>query len=162
MDQVYLCEKHILSISIFFWCFLSMFFDVFFVGIWPGGIWKDWWKWLTWQYFRCFFFPFLCWLFLTVTEKNIFLRYILSQDEHYFISFILDKVLVVNNKRNQLKIKGIMLVKMVIVSFFWGGTRQLVIERVIFSAYHLRRDLDTWNLNLHFLTKHLSGKNEIL
>ena len=111
---------------------------------------------------QMFFFSFLCWLFLTVIEKKIFLRYILSQDEHYFISFILDKVLVVNNKRNQLKIKGIMLVKMVIVSFFWGGTCQLVIELVIFSAYHLRRDLDTWNLNLHFLTKHLSGKNEIL
>ena len=66
-----------------------------------------------------------------------------SWEAKHFLSFIVDEVLVVNNKRNQLKIKGIMLVKMVIVSFFWGGTRQLVIELVIFSAYHLRRDLDT-------------------
>ena len=40
---------------------------------------------------------------------------------------------------------------------FFGGE---MIELVIFSAFHLRRYLDTWNFNLHFLTKHSSGKNE--
>ena len=38
-------------------------------------------------------------------KKSFFL--IISWEDKHFFSFILDKVLAVNNKRNQLKIKGI-------------------------------------------------------
>ena len=53
------------------------------------------------------------------------------------------------------------------VAFFWlrvlgdlGMTKNNKgsSELFIFPTFHLRRYLDIWNFNLHFLTKHSSGK----
>ena len=45
--------------------------------------------------------------------------------------------------------------KQLLCLIFFGGTKELV----IFSAFHLRQDLDTCNFNFDFLSMHPSGKD---